>query len=205
MAVNPALIKAAITLATDKRTWIVVGSIIFGVLFMIVGIVAAFLNIFSFDDSGSSNASAAYVRFVDDMKYTYPLKRFTSEIKFLQPGETNTTTLTKYKEVVWLPEKTADATTYTGDHKVYNNGLFDYLIDVYKDEINNSALITLRDDIVSVDEVQDRAWWLSRKQQKEIIQNCLNKDCGQREREIEQWLIDKMKNNAQYLFNYILT
>ena len=71
MAVNPALIKAAITLATDKRTWVVVGSIIFGVLFMIVGIVAAFLNIFSFDDSGSSTASAAYVQFVDDMKYAY--------------------------------------------------------------------------------------------------------------------------------------
>ena len=71
MAVNPALIKAAITLATDKRTWVVIGSIIFGVIFMIVGIVAAFLNIFSFDDSGSSTASAAYVRFVDDMKYAY--------------------------------------------------------------------------------------------------------------------------------------
>lgn len=71
MAVNPALIKAAITLATDKRTWVVIGSIIFGVIFMIVGIVAAFLNIFSFDDSGSSTASTAYVRFVDDMKYAY--------------------------------------------------------------------------------------------------------------------------------------
>ena len=71
MAVNPALIKAAITLATDKRTWVVIGSIVFGVIFMIVGIVAAFLNIFSFDDSGSSTASAAYVRFVDDMKYAY--------------------------------------------------------------------------------------------------------------------------------------
>ena len=46
MAVNPALIKAAITLATDKRTWVVIGSIVFGVIFMIVGIVAAFLNIF---------------------------------------------------------------------------------------------------------------------------------------------------------------
>ena len=71
MAVNPALIKAAITLATDKRTWVVIGSIVFGVIFMIVGIVAAFLNIFSFDDSGSSTASAAYVQFVDDMKYAY--------------------------------------------------------------------------------------------------------------------------------------
>ena len=71
MAVNPAVIKLAITLATDKRTWVVVGSIVFGVLFMIVGIVAAFLNIFSFDDTGSSTASAAYVQFVDDMKYAY--------------------------------------------------------------------------------------------------------------------------------------
>lgn len=142
--------------------------------------------------------------FIDDTEYTYPLKRFTSEIKFLQSGETDTTALTEYKEVVWLPEKTVDATTYPGNHKVYNHGVFDHLIDVYKDEINSSALITMRDDVVSVDEVQDRAWWLTRKQQKEIIQSCLDKDCGQREREIEQWLIDKMKNNAEHLFNYIL-
>ncbi|MBC8597607.1 hypothetical protein H8706_12185, partial [Oscillospiraceae bacterium NSJ-50] len=48
MAVSPAVIKAAITLATDKRTWILIGSIICGTVLMIVGIVAAFLNIFSF-------------------------------------------------------------------------------------------------------------------------------------------------------------
>lgn len=50
MAVSPAVVKAAITLATDKRTWIVIGSVICGIILMIVGIVAAFLNIFSFDD-----------------------------------------------------------------------------------------------------------------------------------------------------------
>ena len=71
MAVNPALIKAAVALATDKRTWIFIGSVICGVILMVVGIVAAFLNIFSFDDTGSSTASAAYVQFVDDMKYAY--------------------------------------------------------------------------------------------------------------------------------------
>ena len=71
MAVSPAVIKAAITLATDKRTWILIGSIICGTVLMIVGIVAAFLNIFSFDDSGSANASAAYVQFINEMKYCY--------------------------------------------------------------------------------------------------------------------------------------
>ena len=71
MAVNPALIKAAITLATDKRTWVVIGSIVVGVIFMIVGIVAAFLNIFSFDDSASPMATSAYIQFIDDMKYAY--------------------------------------------------------------------------------------------------------------------------------------
>ncbi|MDO4563337.1 MAG: C40 family peptidase [Clostridia bacterium] len=71
MAVNPALIKAAVALATDKRTWIVIGSVIGGVILMIVGIVAAFLNIFSFDDSGSATASAAYVQFIDSMKQSY--------------------------------------------------------------------------------------------------------------------------------------
>lgn len=38
---------------------------------MIVGIVAAFLNIFSYDDTGSDTASAAYIQFIDDMKGSY--------------------------------------------------------------------------------------------------------------------------------------
>ena len=71
MAVSPAVIKATITLATDKRTWILIGSIICGTVLMIVGIVAAFLNIFSFDDSGSETASVAYVQFINEMKYSY--------------------------------------------------------------------------------------------------------------------------------------
>lgn len=71
MAVSPTVVKLIITAATDKRTWIIIGSIICGVILMIVGIVAAFLNIFSFDDSGSSTASTAYVEFIDDMKYAY--------------------------------------------------------------------------------------------------------------------------------------
>lgn len=71
MAVSPAVVKAAITLATDKRTWIVVGSVICGLVLMVVGTVAAFLNIFSFDDTDSATASAAYVRFIDDIKDSY--------------------------------------------------------------------------------------------------------------------------------------
>ncbi len=71
MAVSPALVKAAVALATDKRTWVVVGSVICGIILTIVGIVAAFLNIFSFDDSGSPTASAAYVKLIDDIKYGY--------------------------------------------------------------------------------------------------------------------------------------
>ena len=84
MAVSPTLIKAAITLATDKRTWVVVGSVVAGIIFMVVGIVAAFLNIFSFDDSGSSTASAEYVRFVDDMKFAY--EKLDAEIDDKYPG-----------------------------------------------------------------------------------------------------------------------
>lgn len=71
MAVSPAVIKVAIALATDKRTWIAIGSIICGIILMIVGIVAAFLNIFSYDDSGSGTAPAAYVQFINNMKYAY--------------------------------------------------------------------------------------------------------------------------------------
>ena len=71
MALSPTAVKLIITAATDKRTWILIGSIICGTILMIVGIVAAFLNIFSFDDSGSATASAAYVRFIGEMKNSY--------------------------------------------------------------------------------------------------------------------------------------
>ena len=71
MAVSPAVIKAGIALATDKRTWIFIGSVICGVILMTVGIVAAFLNIFSYDDSGSPTASAAYIQFINEMKGSY--------------------------------------------------------------------------------------------------------------------------------------
>lgn len=71
MAVSPVLIKAAVAVATDKRTWIAIGSVICGVILMIVGIVAAFLNIFSYDDSGSDKASAAYIQFINDIKSSY--------------------------------------------------------------------------------------------------------------------------------------
>lgn len=71
MAVSPAMIKAGVALATDKRTWIFIGSVICGVLAMIVAVVAAFLNIFSFDDTASSVASAAYISFINEMKACY--------------------------------------------------------------------------------------------------------------------------------------
>lgn len=71
MAVNPAVIKAAVTLATDKKTWTAIGSVILGVIIMMVGVVAAFLNIFSYDDSGSVSASPAYTAFIDDIKTSY--------------------------------------------------------------------------------------------------------------------------------------
>ena len=71
MAVSPAVVKAAITLATDKRTWIVVGSVICGLVLMVVGTVAAFLNIFTYDDTNSATASAAYVEFINEIKDGY--------------------------------------------------------------------------------------------------------------------------------------
>ena len=71
MAVSSALIKAAVVLAAYKRTWIAIGFVICCVILMIVGIIAAFLNIFSFDDSGSATASAAYVQFINDIKQSY--------------------------------------------------------------------------------------------------------------------------------------
>lgn len=71
MAVSPTLIKAAVVLVTDKRTWIIIGSILCGLIFTIVGIVAAFLNIFSYDDTGSNTVSAAYVQLIGELKSSY--------------------------------------------------------------------------------------------------------------------------------------
>lgn len=71
MAVSPALMKAAVVVATDKRVWTVIGSILCGLIFTIVGIVAAFLNLFSYDDTGSATASATYIQFINDIKGSY--------------------------------------------------------------------------------------------------------------------------------------
>jgi len=71
MAVNTALIRAAIYAATDRRTWILVCSVICGVVFLIVAVVAAFLNMFYFDGSAYNEASPAYVEFVSTMKECY--------------------------------------------------------------------------------------------------------------------------------------
>ena len=71
MAVSPALVKAAIAAATDKRTWIAVGSIVVGIIFGIVAVVGAFLNMFTFDDSGSVDAQPAYVEFITNMRDCY--------------------------------------------------------------------------------------------------------------------------------------
>lgn len=49
---------------------------------------AAFLNIFSFDDSGSATASSAYVQFIDDIKYGYS-KLDTVDVTGLTLDKTN--------------------------------------------------------------------------------------------------------------------
>ena len=71
MAVSPALVKAAIAAATDKRTWIAVGSIVVGIIFGIVAVVGAFLNMFTFDDTGAADAQPAYVEFITNMRDCY--------------------------------------------------------------------------------------------------------------------------------------
>lgn len=124
MAVNPALIKAAITLATDKRTWVVIGSIVFGVIFMIVGIVAAFLNIFSFDDSGSDTASVAYVQFIDDMKYAY--------------GKLDTAIDDKYPELDRDQIHAVFYTLYFGEEKIKSDDFYDGFVECFVSRTTDS-------------------------------------------------------------------
>ncbi len=71
MAINPALIKAAVYAATDKRIWVVLGSVIAGTVFFIIAVAGTVINMFSFDDSASADASPAYVAFISDMQSCY--------------------------------------------------------------------------------------------------------------------------------------
>lgn len=68
---SPKAVKAILSLATDKRVWTAIGSIICGVILMVVGVVAAFLNIFSYDDSASITASESYRQFIGEIKSCY--------------------------------------------------------------------------------------------------------------------------------------
>lgn len=68
---SPKVVKAILSLATDKRVWTAIGSIICGVILMVVGVVAAFLNIFSYDDSASITASESYRQFIGEIKSCY--------------------------------------------------------------------------------------------------------------------------------------
>ena len=71
MAVNPMVVKAAITIATDKRTWIAVGSVLAGVIFLIVAVCAAFINMFSFNGTANSAAPPEYNQFISSMQQCY--------------------------------------------------------------------------------------------------------------------------------------
>jgi len=73
MAVNPLLIKAAVAVATDKRFWITLVSIIVGFLLVITSVVAVIINSFSFILGGKMDigASAQYKEYVVEMKQKF--------------------------------------------------------------------------------------------------------------------------------------
>ena len=122
MAVSPTVVKLIITAATDKRTWIIVGSIICGVILMVVAVIAAFLNIFSFDDSGSSTASFAYVEFIDNMKYAY--------------GKLDESVEEKYSGLDRDSIHAVFYTLYFGEDKIKDNDFYDSFVECF---INRST------------------------------------------------------------------
>lgn len=71
MAISPALIKAAIYAATDKRFWIALGSVIVGVIFFIIIIFSMFFQVFVSDGNNQPEAPASYQSFVSDMQACY--------------------------------------------------------------------------------------------------------------------------------------
>lgn len=92
MAVNPLVVKTAIAAASDKRTWIIVGSIIVGVVFFIVAVCAAFIGLFSFDNGIIGEVPQEYTEFISNMQQCYSrldinIAEFNNEI---QDGQLDT-------------------------------------------------------------------------------------------------------------------
>ena len=142
--------------------------------------------------------------FTDAETYNYPLQYFTSELKFLQPGEQKENVLAEYRAVVNLPNKDIKYDTYTGTHNVHNTGLYDYLLDMYKEDINRNDLVEVRDSIISLDSVNDHAWWLTRKRQAETIKEKLNENFREKEDAVYEWINNNLHKNDTNLFNYII-
>ena len=71
MAVSPIVIKAAAYAATDKRIWILVASIIAGIVLTIVAIIGVFINIFTLGGAIQPEDSPSYKEFITDMQACY--------------------------------------------------------------------------------------------------------------------------------------
>lgn len=142
--------------------------------------------------------------FTDTETYNYPLQYFTSELKFLQPGEQKENALTEYRTIVNLPDKDITYDTYVGKDNVYNTGLYDYLLDAYKEDINKNDLIKIHDSIISLDKINDHVWWLTRKHQAETIKKKLNENFREKEDAVYNWINDNLSKHATNLFNYII-
>ena len=83
MAISPALIKAAVYAATDKRFWIVLGSVIAGVIFLIIMVIGIFFQVFVTDEVNQPDAPASYHSFVSDMQACY--RMLDAEVDTLNP------------------------------------------------------------------------------------------------------------------------
>ena len=143
--------------------------------------------------------------FLEAEEVEVPLKYFSSDVKFI-PAKTATESkeLVLKDNYVILPALDAKAEDYEGTYNMHNNGMYDYLLDLYPLPEDNQALMVANEYICTLEDMRDYSWWSMRKAQAEYIKKKLDEDCGQRERQIEEWLFERFKQNTTSIFEHMI-
>lgn len=88
-------------------------------------------------------------------------------------------------------------------NKIYNNGTFDWLLDIYplpKQDIKVPTTF-----IGTKEDAQQNIWWQVRNAQKEHIEKCLKENLSERRDNCCNWLKEQFTKNAESIVNYMLT
>lgn len=135
-----------------------------------------------------------------------PVKYFTSDVHFLAPGETRESKALVASDVcVQLPAVNTTANDYCGTDRIFNTGLYDYLIDEYPlPESESKALINMSNCVCTLEEMQNLAWWNIRKKQAEHIEAELNENHREKEQAISDWFEKHFKSTACSIFKHMV-